>query len=125
MRRRPQRRIDAGLVAYTEFGGALTQVPTVTQVVPILPPEAGGAPPPGGARAEALQYTYEPSAASILSGCSPVEVQVFGYPLESAASWSARMVAMRNATKSAQDHAEPHAAFPGAADGDHARYLTH
>lgn len=103
--------IDAGLVAYTEFGGALTQVPTVTQVVPILPPggEAGALPTRRRQGGGSLQYTYEPSAASILERLLPhaVEVQVFGYLLESAASeHSARMVAMRNATKSAQDHAE-------------------
>lgn len=103
--------VDAGLVAYTEFQGALRQVPTVVQVVPILPAGGVGGPLPTSERAQGRtsQYIYEPSAESILDWLLPhaIEVQVFGYLLESSASeHSARMVAMRNATKAAQDQAD-------------------
>lgn len=103
--------IDAGLIAYTEFAGALQQIPRIAQVVPILPEDVAAEALPMGVRARGrtLQYTYEPSAEGILDWLLPhaVEVQVFGYLLESAASeHSARMVAMRNATKAAQDQAD-------------------
>ncbi len=103
--------IDAGLVAYTEFAGALNQIPRIVQVVPIVPEDTSSGALPAGSRNRGgiLEYAYEPSAKAILDWLLPhaVEVQVFGYLLESAASeHSARMVAMRNATKAAHDQAD-------------------
>lgn len=104
--------VDAALVAYTGFEGLLRQVPRVVQVLPILPDRAdSGASAGAEARTEhgPMQYIYEPSAEGILDWLLPhaLEVQIFGYLTESAASeHSARMVAMRNATKAAHDQSE-------------------
>jgi len=79
--------------------------------VPIVPEDTSSGALPAGSRNRGgiLEYAYEPSAKAILDWLLPhaVEVQVFGYLLESAASeHSARMVAMRNATKAAHDQAD-------------------
>ena len=57
-------------------------------------------------RAENVDYIYEPGAEAVLGGLLPrfVEMQIYHAILESIASeQSARMVAMRNATDSANE----------------------
>jgi F-type H+-transporting ATPase subunit gamma len=74
--------------------------------VPLLPivPPAGSADAGRGARRTAVDYIYEPDPRAVLAALLPrfVEVQVYQAVLEMVASeFSARMVAMRNATDNA------------------------
>ncbi|PDW03459.1 F0F1 ATP synthase subunit gamma [Candidatus Viridilinea mediisalina] len=83
---------------YSEFVNTLVQRPNLKKLVPVEAPESSG-----GSR---LDFTYEPSQEEILSELLPryVETQIYQAILESIASfYSAQMVAMRNATKSAKD----------------------
>ncbi|RRR66497.1 MAG: F0F1 ATP synthase subunit gamma [Candidatus Viridilinea halotolerans] len=83
---------------YSEFVNTLVQRPQLKKLVPVDAPASSG-----GSR---LDFTYEPSQEEILSELLPryVETQIYQAILESIASfYSAQMVAMRNATKSAKD----------------------
>ncbi|WP_129671104.1 F0F1 ATP synthase subunit gamma [Candidatus Chloroploca sp. Khr17] len=85
-------------IVYSEFVNTLVQRPALKRLVPVETPEASGAP--------RLDFTYEPSQEELLEELLPryVETQIYQAVLESIASeHSARMVAMRNATKSAKD----------------------
>ncbi|MEA2639529.1 MAG: F-type H+-transporting ATPase subunit gamma [Chloroflexota bacterium] len=89
--------IDAVYLVYPKFVSTLTQQPTITKLLPIEPPEQHGTP---------LEFIIEPSPEDILEQLLPryVEVQLFQKLLETTASeWSARLVAMRNATDNAND----------------------
>jgi F-type H+-transporting ATPase subunit gamma len=95
------RQVDQVVLAYPRFISTMRQEPTVVPLLPIRPPtrEAGpgGAPPPA-------DYIYEPGPREVLAEILPrfVEVQVYQAVLELIASeFSARMVAMRNATDNA------------------------
>lgn len=88
-------KVDAVYVAYTKFINTLRQEPEVLQVLPIEAPEGAG---------EVSDYIFEPSPEEVLEALLPrfVEVQIYQAILESIASeYSARMVAMRNATENA------------------------
>lgn len=85
-------------IVYSEFVNTLVQRPTLKKLIPVdAPPESGNS---------RLDFTYEPSQEAVLEELLPryVETQIYQAILESIASfYSAQMVAMRNATKSAKD----------------------
>lgn len=101
-------RFDQVCLAYSDFINVLTQRPTIKRLLPIMPGEvetqamgeyveAVSVPVRGG-------YIYEPDPSSILGTVLPrfTELQVYQAILESIASeYSARMVAMRNASDNA------------------------
>jgi len=94
-------RVDAVLLCYERWISTMRQEPTVRVLIPAEIPqrEAGGA----GPRAD---YIYEPDPESVLDGLLPryVETQVFQAVLENKASeYSAKMIAMQNATNAAGD----------------------
>jgi F-type H+-transporting ATPase subunit gamma len=88
---------DEVVMIYTDFVNTLRQVPTVQQLLPIVPAESTGTPP---------DYIFEPSAGAVLQEVlyGFTEVQILQSLYESIASeHSARMVAMRNATDAANE----------------------
>ena len=94
-------RLDRIWLAYTEFRSALSQVPTVHQVLPIvreeMHTEREGISP---------QFIFEPDPGAILTALIPryVEQQIFAALLEGAASEHAsRQRAMKAATDNAGD----------------------
>jgi F-type H+-transporting ATPase subunit gamma len=102
--------VDEVYLAYSDFINTLKQKPTVKRLLPIRPAELETQ-----AMAEYVQeiavetvvdYIYEPSPQAILDQVLPsfTDLQVYQAVLESLASeHSARMVAMRNATESAEE----------------------
>jgi F-type H+-transporting ATPase subunit gamma len=102
-------RFDQVCLVYSDFINVLTQRPVVKRLLPIMPAELetqavaeyieGVSPPP------ATEYIYEPDPRSILDEVLPrfTELQIYQAILESIASeYSARMVAMRNASDNAE-----------------------
>jgi F-type H+-transporting ATPase subunit gamma len=92
---------DAVLLSYSKWISTMKQEATVTVLIPAEIPhrEAEGK----GPRAD---YIYEPDPESVLDGLLPryVETQVFQAVLENKASeYSAKMIAMQNATNAAGD----------------------
>ena len=90
--------VDAVYIAYSHFVNTLVQRPTITQLLPVEPPNEPAE--------KQVDYTYEPSQEEVLRDLLPrfVEVQLYQAILESIASeHSARMVAMRNATDNAKE----------------------
>jgi F-type H+-transporting ATPase subunit gamma len=92
---------DAVLLCYSKWISTMKQEPTVRVLIPAEIPtrEAGST----GPRAD---YIYEPDPESVLDGLLPryVETQVFQAVLENKASeYSAKMIAMQNATNAAGD----------------------
>ncbi len=93
---------DAVILCYSKWISTLRQEPTVLTLIPAEIParEAGQE---KGPRAD---YIYEPDPESVLDGLLPryVETQVYQAVLENKASeYSAKMIAMQNATKAAGD----------------------
>ena len=94
-------RVDAVYVAYAQFVSTTVQRAVVEPLLPVVPAELQAQ--------EAVGYIYEPTSLTVLSGLLPrfVEMEIYHRVLEAAASeQSARMVAMRNATDSANEMAE-------------------
>jgi F-type H+-transporting ATPase subunit gamma len=90
--------MDMVYLSYTGFVSTMVQRPVMQ---PLLPVEPAAIP-----KAENVDYLYEPNAAAVLGGLLPrfVEMQIYHAVLESIASeQSARMVAMRSATDSANE----------------------
>ncbi|MDO8674077.1 MAG: ATP synthase F1 subunit gamma [Dehalococcoidia bacterium] len=90
--------VDQVYLAYTDFVNTAIQKPKIMLLLPVEPAESKGSQP--------REYIYEPSPAAVLSELLPrfVEMQVYHAVLESIASeFSARMVAMRNASDAAFD----------------------
>ena len=92
---------DAVLLCYSKWISTMKQEPVVQVLIPAEIPqrEAGST----GPRAD---YIYEPDPESVLDGLLPryVETQVFQAVLENKASeYSAKMIAMQNATNAAGD----------------------
>ncbi len=92
---------DAVLLCYAKWVSTLRQVPTVRVLIPAEIPkreeERSG---------PSADYIYEPDPESVLDGLLPryVETQVFQAVLENKASeYSAKMIAMQNATNAAGD----------------------
>jgi F-type H+-transporting ATPase subunit gamma len=95
------RQLDEVLLVYPRFVSTMSQEPTAVPLLPIQPPTAE-AEPEGQHKTQ--DYIYEPSPEEVLAEILPrfVEVQVYQAVLELIASeFSARMVAMRNATDNA------------------------
>ena len=89
---------DRVMIAYSQFVNTAVQRPVMQQLLPMEPAslEVG----------QAVGYIYEPRSIEVLAALLPrfVEMQIYHAILESIASeQSARMVAMRNATDSAND----------------------
>jgi len=90
---------DAVYVAYNEFKSVLSPRITIVRVLPVLPPEEIGPQVP-------LHSDWEPEAPSLLKVLVPryVEDQVCHFFYESqAAEQAARMMAMDNASKNAEE----------------------
>ena len=97
-------RWDEAWIFYTEFVSTLSQKPRSEQLLPILPEMSeNGAKKPSPFLGE---YLYEPDTADILDVLIPryFETLVFQRVMENFASeYSARMMAMRNATSNAKE----------------------
>jgi F-type H+-transporting ATPase subunit gamma len=90
--------IDQVYIVYPQFISTMVQKPVVQQILPVEPAEIP--------TAQNVDYIYEPGPAEVLGQLLPrfVEMEVYHAILESIASeQSARMVAMRNATESANE----------------------
>ncbi len=91
--------IDKLEAYFTTFQSALNQVPTVFDLLPIVPPD-------GSEDKAPVSYEFEPSPEEILDRLLPkyVEATVFSMLLESSASeHSARRRAMKAATDNAEE----------------------
>jgi len=94
-------KVDAVYICYARFVNTMVQAPTVTRILPVAAATLGEE----GAKNQ-MSYMFEPDAETVLNALLPrfVEMGVYHSILESIASeQSARMIAMRNATKSAHD----------------------
>ena len=92
--------VDAVLLCYSKWISTLRQEPVVRTLIPAEIPERDK---DAGPRAD---YIYEPDPESVLDALLPryVETQVYQAVLENKASeYSAKMIAMQNATKAAGD----------------------
>ena len=90
--------VDQVYLAYPQFVSTVSQVPVIKRLLPVEPADI-----PVDAR---VGYIYEPNAGAVLDALLPrfVEMQVYHAMLEmNASEQSARMVAMRNATDSANE----------------------
>ncbi|MFD1344155.1 F0F1 ATP synthase subunit gamma [Litorisediminicola beolgyonensis] len=94
---------DVATIFYSEFENVISQNPTAKQVIPAEYPESEGEDESG------TLYEYEPSEEEILADLLPrgVATQIFTALLENAASeQGARMTAMDNATRNADEMVE-------------------
>ena len=92
---------DAVLLCYAKWISTLRQEPTIRVLIPAEIPKREG-----DRQGPQADYIYEPEPEAVLDGLLPryVETQVFQAVLENRASeYSARMIAMQNATKAAGD----------------------
>jgi F-type H+-transporting ATPase subunit gamma len=90
--------IDKVYISYAHFVSTLVQKVVMKQLLPVEPAVIP--------RAQNVDYIYEPGAGEVLDSLLPrfVEMEIYHAILESIASeQSARMVAMRNATDSANE----------------------
>ena len=92
--------VDEVILVYNEFKSAIAQKVVIAKLLPLAPIEASEETLP------VYNFIYEPSKQEIFSSLIPknVEIQIFRALIESQASEeAARMAAMENATKSAND----------------------
>jgi F-type H+-transporting ATPase subunit gamma len=92
---------DAVLLCYAKWISTMRQEPVVQVLIPAEIPEREA-----GSTGPRADYIYEPDPESVLDGLLPryVETQVFQAVLENKASeYSAKMIAMQNATNAAGD----------------------
>jgi F-type H+-transporting ATPase subunit gamma len=92
-------RADTVLLAYARWVSTLRQEPVIRPLVPVEIPD-------DMEDAAGVDYIYEPDPEEVLDQLLPryVETQVYQALLENQASeWSARMIAMQNATNAADD----------------------
>jgi F-type H+-transporting ATPase subunit gamma len=90
--------IDVTYIVYAQFVNTMRQIPVIKQILPVVPDEKSSS--------HGIDYIFEPSANEVLNRLLPrfVESEIYHAIMESIASeQSARMVAMRNATESAND----------------------
>ena len=90
--------IDIAYLVYAQFVNTIRQVPVMQQILPVVPDEK--------TKSKQLDYIFEPSPMAVLDKLLPrfIESEIYHAVMESIASeQSARMVAMRNATDSAND----------------------
>jgi F-type H+-transporting ATPase subunit gamma len=95
--------VDEVALVYPRFVSTLRQEPTIVPLLPIQPPAEVDRPEHSSGE---VDYIYEPDPRAVLAALLPrfVEVQVYQAVLEMVASeFSARMVAMRNATDNASE----------------------
>lgn len=101
-------------VIYTDYVSAITQKPTIRQVLPISPLDLEKMLKALGDRSfeneiaeeKSIEFIFEPSPELILEQMLPrlIETQIYQALLESSASeHSARMMAMRNASEAAEE----------------------
>ncbi len=93
--------IDMVYIAYPQFVNTMKQIPVVQQILPVVPDE--------NARTQYSDFIFEPDPMAVLNQLLPnfIESEIYHAILESIASeQSARMVAMRNATESANELVE-------------------
>jgi len=93
--------VDVVYMVYPKFINTVTQQPTTVQLLPVQPPTSEE-----GAKAEKQDYIYEPNPQEIFKALLPryVDTLVYQALLEMIASqYSAQMIAMKNATDSAND----------------------
>jgi F-type H+-transporting ATPase subunit gamma len=93
--------VDAVLLCYSKWISTMKQEATVTVLIPAEIPQREG-----GGKGPRADYIYEPDPEAVLDGLLPryVETQVFQAVLENKASeYSAKMIAMQNATNAAGD----------------------
>jgi F-type H+-transporting ATPase subunit gamma len=96
-----RREVDMVYIAYAQYVNVMRQVPVIEQILPVVPLES--------TTHNNFDYIFEPSSNSVLERLLPrfVESEIYHTILESIASeQSARMVAMRNATESANELTE-------------------
>ena len=94
---------DAVILCYSKWISTMRQEATVQTLVPAEIPKRESQQQQSGPRAD---YIYEPDPESVLDGLLPryVETQIFQAVLENKASeYSAKMIAMQNATNAAGD----------------------
>lgn len=91
---------DEVILIYNEFRSAIVQKVSVLKLLPLAPVE------PSESKETTADFLYEPSQQAIFNALLPknLEIQVFRALLDSQASEeAARMTAMENATKAADD----------------------
>ncbi|HET7771381.1 MAG TPA: ATP synthase F1 subunit gamma [Chloroflexota bacterium] len=96
------RQYDEVVFIYPKYVSTMRQEPTVVPLLPIQPPERGD----GERKVSEVDYIYEPTPPEVLAALLPrfVEMQLYQAVLELVASeFSARMVAMRNASDNAKE----------------------
>jgi F-type H+-transporting ATPase subunit gamma len=89
---------DMVYILYPRFINTMRQIPTIEQLLPVIPAES--------TQKLHADFTFEPNPMSVLNQLLPrfIESEIYHTILESIASeQSARMVAMRNATESANE----------------------
>lgn len=89
---------DAVYISYARFVSTMSQVPVMKRLLPVMPAALP--------QVQNVDYIYEPDAGTVLGTLLPrfVEMEIYLAILEAIASeQSARMVAMRSATDSAQE----------------------
>lgn len=94
--------VDAVYLVYAKFVSTMAQQPVSVQLLPVQPPPQEE----NTDQKKTVEYIYEPDARTIFEALLPryVDVLVYLAMLEAVASeQSARMVAMKNATDSAND----------------------
>ena len=95
------RQYDEVVFIYPRYVSTMRQEPTVVPLLPIQPPEREE-----GKKVTEVDYIYEPTPPEVLAALLPrfVEMQIYQAVLELVASeFSARMVAMRNASDNAKE----------------------
>lgn len=93
---------DEVVLVYNEFRSAVVQKVSVVRLLPLAPVK----PEEAGKQEDTIDFLYEPSQQAIFDNLLPknLEIQVYRALLESQASEeAARMTAMENATKAADD----------------------
>jgi F-type H+-transporting ATPase subunit gamma len=90
--------IDQAFISYARFYNTMRQAPYMQQILPVVPSQSNSK--------GTSEFIFEPGATEVLNQLLPrfVEMEIYHAILESIASeQSARMVAMRNATDSANE----------------------
>ncbi len=98
--------VDRVFVCYADFRSTISQVPTIVQLLPLIPEEDLAEDAEADEAAETGDILFEPSPRSVLDQLVPrlLDIRLYQAMLESAASeHSARMMAMRNATEAADE----------------------
>lgn len=95
-----QGEVDIVYLVYSKFVNTMTQQPVSVQLLPVQPPTDQGE------EKVSIEYIYEPDPGEIFKALLPryVDMQVYQAMLETISSFlSAQMIAMKNATDSANE----------------------